>query len=218
MGNPIRTAQTQQSASCSTGPRGYHLSGHGLASVPKGSRASFRTCQHSGKGRLGSAWTGQAARLEDATGKEMNLARCAPTTAANLRGTRAGTRRLWVQGYWARRRRLGVFSLQHLARRSGEGGSPDSTHQLLQAGRGRAAAAGAPRSTARSSRPMARSINKSGPHTGPPRGREPRSGFGATEPVRGRGGVWIERGDPTHSPLGPHALTSHCLRARRMPL
>lgn len=49
-----------------------------------------------------------------------------------------------MQADCARRRRLGVFSLQHLARRSGEGASPDSTHQLLCARRGRAAAARAP--------------------------------------------------------------------------
>lgn len=145
MGNPIRTARTQQSPSCSPGPRGYHLSGHGLAGVPKGSRASFRTGQHSGKKQTRINLDGPGSKARGCCWKGDGLGSICPTTAADLRGTRAGTRRLWVQGDdWARRRRLGVCSLQHLARRSGEGASPDSTHQLLRARRGRAAAARAP--------------------------------------------------------------------------
>lgn len=122
-------------------------------------------------------------------------------------------------GDWARRRRLGVYSPQHLARRPGEGASPDSMHQLLPARRG--ARGGSRGSAARSSRPMARSVNKSGPHAGPQLGDE-RSGAAQQHPS-GRACKRARRdGDPARGPdaqpPGSRARTSHCLRSRRRPL
>lgn len=82
--------------SCSEGTRGHHRSGHELASVPKGSTASFKTCQHAGKGRTrnqpGLSW-GKAGgcyrRGESGSGK-------APT-AASLRELLVQTPRFWVR-------------------------------------------------------------------------------------------------------------------------
>lgn len=102
VGNPIQPILTQ---GCPTAaPRAAWIppKPHGLGGVRKGSRASFKTCQHAEKGRLGSTWADQGTRLDRGRyWKGGESGSVSAPTAAHLRGTLTETRRLWAQGLGA---------------------------------------------------------------------------------------------------------------------
>lgn len=130
----------------------------------------------------------------------------------------AGTRCLWMQGNfggdarsgdWAPRRRLDVFPLQHLAGRPGEGVSPDSNAPTSPGSEGARGSGRGWGSAGRSSRPMARPVNKSGPPGWSP-AEQHRTAASDPRGPRKKAHPGVDRA------RGPGARTRHCLRAPRM--
>lgn len=171
MGNP--TARSDSRCPTCSGARGYHGGGHGLASVPQGSRASFQPGQHTARAARCSL-----GRSADATGPAPGREGSAPTaaTATRWRGTvagrgasRCGDQGAMRSGDWREGAACASFprSVSPGGRGRGRHLTARTNFSRLRGARGTAAGQGG-----RSARPMARSVNKSGPHAGPAGGEQ----------------------------------------------